>query len=447
MDSESLTVEEALAIVEAVLAPNRLNAAQELVFCRCWLGQTYQAIAQSSGYDADYVRVVGSRLWQSLSEVLGEKVTKNNLHAVLRQIVATQVRQGAQPSSTITPNQGSLLEFPGSPLPLNSPFYIERPPIEERAYEEILKPGAIVRIKAPEKWGKTSLILRILAHAAARGCRTVRLNLQQADSDALVSLERFLRWFCANLAYELQLEPKLNDYWDVDLGSKVSCTTYLQGYVLAQLKSPLVIALDEVERLFEYPAIARDFLPMLRVWHEEANNLAIWGQLRLIVVYSTEVYIPLNLNQSPFNVGLPIQLPKFNLEQTQDLALRHGLELSDVPDLARLREMVDGHPYLIHLAFYRLCRGEVTLEQFLKEAPTQTGIYSDRLRRYLSALQDHPELSAAFKKVITADRAVQLEAIPTYKLESMGLIELEGDRATPSCDLYRLYFRDRLDRF
>lgn len=440
MYSAPLTVEQALAIVDAVLAPNRLSAVQELVFRRCWEGQTYQAIANSTGYDADYIRVVGSRLWQLLSEALGEKVTKNNLYSVVRQ------RARNWQSSSISYNPLPL-EFPGSPLPLNSPFYIQRPPIEERACEEILKPGALIRIKAPDKWGKTSLMLGILAHAESRGCRTVRLNLQQVDSNVLLSLDRFLRWFCANIARQLEMEPKLEDYWDIDLGSKVSCTTYLQGYVLNQLDSPVVIALDEVERLFEEPDIARDFLPMLRVWHEETNNLAIWEKLRMVVVYSTEVYIPLNLNQSPFNVGLPLQLPKFDLEQTQDFALRHGLELSDNQDLDRLRAMVDGHPYLLHLAFYRLCRGEVTVEQLLQEAPTQTGIYSDRLRGYLGALQEHPELAAAFKSVVATDRPVQLEAISAYKLESMGLIELQGDRATPSCDLYRLYFRDRLDRF
>lgn len=46
-----------------------------------------------------------------------------------------------------------------------------------------------------------------------------------------------------------------------------------------------------------------------------------------------------------------------------------------------------------------------------------------------------------------ADKAVQLEVIPAYKLDSMGLVSLCGDLATPSCDLYRLYFRKHLNQF
>ena len=38
------------------------------------------------------------------------------------------------------------LEFPSDPVPLNSPFYIERQPIEELAKKEVDKPGSVIRI-------------------------------------------------------------------------------------------------------------------------------------------------------------------------------------------------------------------------------------------------------------------------------------------------------------
>ena len=71
-----MTPEEALVLVDNLIEPERLNAVQELVLHQCWLGQTYQEIAVNSGYDADYIRVVGSRLWQTLSDISGEKITK-----------------------------------------------------------------------------------------------------------------------------------------------------------------------------------------------------------------------------------------------------------------------------------------------------------------------------------------------------------------------------------
>jgi len=84
------------------------------------------------------------------------------------------------------------LEFPGGPIPIDSPFYIERSPAEARACAEISKPGSLIRIKAPIKMGKSSLMLRIIHVALERGYRTVTVDFQQADEAVFASLDKFL---------------------------------------------------------------------------------------------------------------------------------------------------------------------------------------------------------------------------------------------------------------
>lgn len=90
MGETMLTVEAALAIIDKLLSDKPLTNLQELVFCESWQGKTYAEIAESSGYDHDYIRDVGFRLWHNLSEVLGEKVTKSNLQSVLRRYCQCQ---------------------------------------------------------------------------------------------------------------------------------------------------------------------------------------------------------------------------------------------------------------------------------------------------------------------------------------------------------------------
>ena len=338
--------------------------------------------------------------------------------------------------------------FPGGALPLESPFYVNRPPFEQWAYEELNKPGALIRIRGPRQWGKTSLINRILDRAKAYGYRTVCLNLQQADIAMMTDLDELLRWFCANIAQQLQLPPNIDQVWDQDLGGKVNCTTYLQTYVLSQIEQPLAVILDDVHQIFEYLSVAQDFLTLIRFWHEEANNLEVWGKLRLVLAHSTEVYIPLKLSQSPFNVGLPIQLPEFSLKQIQDLSLRYGLEgfliKEGTENLEKLRTLLGGHPYLLHLALYRLSRQDIAPEQFLTNVTMQISIFRNHLSSCLVALQKYPELSNALKKVTSLDNPVWLESILAYRLESMGIVVLRGNQVTFRCDLYRFYFRDRL---
>jgi WD40 repeat protein len=86
-----MTVEEALAILDIALKPESLTDIQELVFRKVWEGLSYPDIADGAGYDPNYIKDVGSRLWKLVSNGLGEKVTKSNIQSVLRrQQPATQ---------------------------------------------------------------------------------------------------------------------------------------------------------------------------------------------------------------------------------------------------------------------------------------------------------------------------------------------------------------------
>jgi len=85
-----MTIEEALIVLDSLMGREQLTHLQETVFCQSWDGQTYEQIAGTVGYDSDYVKLVGSQLWQSLSDHIGQRVTKNNFRVVLRQQMGRQ---------------------------------------------------------------------------------------------------------------------------------------------------------------------------------------------------------------------------------------------------------------------------------------------------------------------------------------------------------------------
>ncbi|WP_392533362.1 AAA-like domain-containing protein [Nostoc sp. C117] len=448
--------------MERILQDKPLGLIERFVLYQSWLGKTYDEMAEGTDYGSDYIKQVGSQVWQNLSQVIGERVTKKNLHLVLRKYwkrIGWDENQGQQKLKkkfrfrriSLNLSSPSKMDFPGSPVPLGSNVYINRPPVEELICSEVVQPGCLIRIKAPRKMGKSSLLNRMIAHAREQGYQIVYLDFQEADEDIFASLDKFLRWFCVNVSRQLNLFPCLDDFWDVEMGSKVSCKIYFQAYVLQRIdRTALVLALNEVQRVFEHPNIAQDFLPMLRFWHEQGKHDRTWQQLRLVVAHTTEIYIPLNLNQSPFNVGITITLPPFTFNQVQNLAQRYGLDWAAKSEgarrLAPLQAMVGGHPYLVNLAFYHLSQGEMTLEMLLNTASTPVGIYTQHLRELLSLLQQEPQLISAMQQVIATDEKVELDAIAAYKLESMGLIQLKGDRVSVMCELYRLYFSQQLAR-
>ncbi|HBB32417.1 MAG TPA: molecular chaperone Tir [Cyanobacteria bacterium UBA8803] len=392
---------------------------------------------------------VGNGLTQKEEEDRGKDYTPiranaNRVESPLATVVPVPV------SSFPTPLPVAEPELPRGQVRLASAFYVERVPDEAQCYKEILKPGTLIRIKAPRQMGKTSLMARILYQAREHGCRTVPLSFQHADGEVFTNLNQLLQWFCARITRKLRLPYQVEDYWHDDtFGSKVNCTTYFEDCLLSAADEPLVLGLDEVDRVFQYPQIADDFFGLLRAWYEEAgygdSDSDLWEKLRLVVVHSTECYIQLNVNQSPFNVGLPIELSEFSPEQVWDLAQRHGLNW-DSSYVDRLMKIVGGHPYLVRVAFYQIARGELTLDQLVEIAPTEAGIYGDHLRRHLWNLQQHPELAAAFAKVAIASAPVELESVLAFKLHSMGLVQLQGNEVTPRFELYRQYFSDRLGR-
>ncbi|HAG80404.1 MAG TPA: serine/threonine protein kinase [Cyanobacteria bacterium UBA12227] len=334
-------------------------------------------------------------------------------------------------------------ELPGGQVPLDSLFYIQRPPIEQRCYDTILQPGALIRIQAPRQMGKTSLMARILHQARMQEYRTVTLSLQLAEKSVFTSLSRFLQWFCASVGKSLGLPNQLAEYWDDILGSNASTIDYFENYLLAELDSPLAIALDELDILFQYPDIASDFFSLLRSWYETArygnSKSVIWQKLRIVVVYSTEIDALSDFNRSPFNVGLSIQLPELTREQVQKLAQLRELDWQ-ASQVEQLISLVGGHPYLISKAFYHIGHQDLTLEDLLPQYAKKGRIYGEYLRQKLAHLQQHPELYEAFSHITCSPTPIELEREQALKLHSMGLVCLQGTQVTPRCDLYRYYF-------
>jgi hypothetical protein len=450
-----MEAQEALELVNQILAPKQLNYLEEMLFLQTWSGKLYREIAIESGYELSYLRDVGSRLWSAMSEAIGSEVTKRNVRLILSNFKEERswkslefIPLKSRKSGYSGPSHGSDVEhlaFPGRFLPSDSMLYVERPPIEELAFTAALQPGNLIRIRAPRQMGKTSLVYRMFAFAQERRLHPVRLSFHQADDSIFTSLDRLLRWICWNVSRQLGLEPKLEEYWLDEIGSKVSCTTYFQEYLLPQLKHPCIVVFDELSRLFHHADLAQDFLPLLRTWHEDAMAISSWQKLRIVIVHSTEIYVPLKVNQSPFNVGLPLQLHDFERSQIEEMSRRCNLselELS-FEDLEPLLDLVGGHPYLLQLAFYWMRSQQLKLPDILRDAPTLSGIYQDHLRQLWMMLQQHSDLKDAFTQVLSSPAGVMLDPVIAYRLEGTGLVRLRGNEAILSRKLYQTYFQNQ----
>jgi hypothetical protein len=424
MDSD-LTPEEVLEIVNSVMFQYNgkyLKPCERAIIKGSCEKYTYEKMAEVYRYSFYTLRQQGSKFWEKLSSALGEEVGKLDLMEVIKRRIDKKSK---------------------------TDFYIERPPNESNCYEQLLNLGALIRISSPNKTGKSLLLNRILDYSERQGYESVILNFEEADSEILNDYKSLLQWFCTSLSDELELEDQLTEKWQDRLGKNKNTTNYLQNYLLANRSIPLVLVLEKVDLVFEQASYNNDFCRMLRSWYDTAKRnerrSAVWQNLRLIIVHSTEVYASLDIHSSPLSgAGLPVTLPDFTLEQVQTLAQHYQLTSLNDSDFEELMLMFGGYPYLIQTAFAFLKTKEFSLKQLLEIYPTEQSPFISQLREILGILQKCPELAQAYREVLSQNQPVRLSTNETFKLESLGLVRVNNNECKPRCDLYRQYFTRNL---
>lgn len=422
-------------------ANRKLTDIEISVLKGAWEKLEYDQIAAQNQYSTSYIsQDAAPKLWKLLSSALGEKVRKSNFkEALKRSWVANS--GGGKSNKETDASKSALEEQPALPS-----IYIERPPAEAICCEALTQPGTLIRIKAPRYMGKTSLAKYSLSQLAASGYRTVSLSFELADSRThFTDLNKLLRWMCLNISRELNLPSQIDEIWDeAGIGSKVSCTAYFEEYLLSNSEQPLILCLDNVDLLFPHPEVYEDFFGLLRSWYEKSKNRPAWENLRLIVVHATDVYIRLSINQSPFNVGLAVELPEFSALQVKDFARQSGLTIKTT-QLSELMSWVGGHPYLLEQAFtYLHIHPETTLKALLFDETALMTVYQAHLRHQWMSLKNNPQLATACLELVQANAPIQLDPMVTYQLQSMGLAKLEDNGMVIRCQLYSIYFKQSL---
>jgi WD40 repeat protein len=207
-----MTLDEALLLVEQVCDNQCLNQAQEIVFRYAWEGKSYAEMAQDTGYDAGYLKDIGSKLWQSLSGALGQKVTKNNFKGVLRRYSQMQQRVADQPSvdrseapaSSSTPMAASAVSL--APQPWVQPL----PSDWDDIIDTTLFYGRVAELNYLERWvqqeksrmvfvlgiggiGKTSLVAKFITQKRSHFTCMIWRSLRNAPNFADLMLDCILQ--------------------------------------------------------------------------------------------------------------------------------------------------------------------------------------------------------------------------------------------------------------
>lgn len=340
-------------------------------------------------------------------------------------------------------NMSRDLGSPEGTMPHQSPFYVERDTDHEalNALNDIR--GVTITIKGPRQMGKSSLLNRLLVEARAMNMRTAFIDFQLIENAAMETGDVFYQQFCSLLSWEFEIEDRTEEFWKIPLGHVQKTTNYLQRHLLKEIGNvPILLAMDEVERMFASP-FRSDFFSMLRSWHNNRARGGDWVRLNLSLVTSTEPYqFIADLNQSPFNVGQVIELVDFTLGQISDLNHRHHDPLTE-DQLRQLYDLLCGHPYLTRRALYLLASKRTTFAEMIENACEDDGPFGDHLRNYLFRMSNQEKLKAGLVQVIRSQRCSDEHIF--FQLRGAGLVKRVANDVIPRNPLYADYFKKRLN--
>jgi hypothetical protein len=335
--------------------------------------------------------------------------------------------------------------MPKGTEPLESPFYIVQPADLEFQSALESREEFIVCVKGARQMGKTSLLARGMQQAEKAGIRVASVDFMGLNQTALADIDSFYRGLGEMIAVNLDLDVFPDQIWGKDRAPNVNFERYIRREVLGKVEGHMVLAMDEVDRLFAH-TWASDVFGMFRSWHEERRRKpeSHWKRLALAFVYATEPHLFITRqDMSPFNVGTKLELHDFGIEQVEKLNHLYKDPLRSAEQLGRFFALFNGQPYLTRRGFYEMTAHAMTIDE-LEAGATDEGPFGDHLRRILVMLASDKELLAVVKKMVKGEGVPDQASF--YRLRSGGVITGSSPQdAHFRCGIYRTYLERHLD--
>jgi len=336
------------------------------------------------------------------------------------------------------------LEQEGGAVPVESGFYVVRR-VDAEFQSALNRHDSIVLVRGARQMGKTSLLARGVQQTRTQGTAVILTDFQELNVSQFTSLDSFYLALGDSLADQLQLDVILRDVWDTRRGPNMNFDRYLRRDVLERLDTPVLWAMDEVDRLFTC-AFFGDVFGLFRAWHNKRSldPAGPWKKLTLAITYATEAHLFIkDLNQSPFNVGTRLTLDDFKLDQVSDLNTRYGSPIKAESELVRFNRLINGQPYLVRRGLYELATQGLSFTDLEARADHDDGLYGDHLRRLLLSFVKEPALVKVVRALLRGHLEADTESF--YRLRSAGIVAGESEKAVRvRCPLYANYLKRHL---
>lgn len=369
--------DEALGLITKLLIEKSNNESlsdlQELVFSKCWEGQSYLAIAEAKDYETDYIKKVGAQLWRNLSLALGKKVSKKNIHSLLRQYLFDQ-QVSEQQASHLLPNETETsLKSPTSITDWGDAIHVdnfwgrqteldqlERWVVNDRCH--------VVSILGLGGVGKTALAVKIAEQAYPKFDYMIWRSLRQSPP-------------CEELLAEIipMLSPSQTQL-PTDLDTQVA-------HLLQCLQEQrCLVVLDNMESVLQPEEAGGRYRDGYEGYQYLLEQVCDGRHQSCLIITSRETPGGLSIREGELLTVRSLPLKGLSQMDGQQLLQAKGIS-SGTPDTARLVESYAGNPLALKVVastIQSLFGGDVSV--FLEQGVSAFGNIWDLLQQQMQRL-------------------------------------------------------------
>ncbi|MEA5470828.1 AAA family ATPase [Spirulina sp. 06S082] len=304
----------------------------------------------------------------------------------------------------------------GGSLNVDAPTYVVRS--ADRHIYKAMRSGEFCYTFNARQMGKSSLMVRLLKRLQNEGYRCIALDLTRIGSENTTP-DQWYKGLATELwrSFRLLKKVKLKAWWSdrVDIPAPQRLMQFIEEVLLVEVKdeenepAKLIIFLDEIDCVLGLSFPVNDFFALVRSCY---NQRAIDPNYQRLTFALFGAATPSNLisdpQRTPFNIGRPIHLEGFKVNEAQPLL--YGLSDKVNSPQTMLKEIINwtgGQPFLTQKVcnFIRSAKSEIPING---EKQWMEDLIQENVLKNWEAKDDPEHLKTVRDRVLKSDRRQEL---------------------------------------
>ena len=313
----------------------------------------------------------------------------------------------------------------GASLPVDAPSYVQR--LADEEFYQKLRAGKFCYVLNSRQMGKSSLRVQTMQRLLEEGTVCAAIDLTGIGKHK-VTISQWYGGIVYGLVESCQLEDKFDFDWQTWWQKKQSALDpvmclrlFIEQVLLEKIQQPIVIFVDEIDRVLSQDFSLDDFFALIRFFQNQRVDNPVFERLTFALLgVATPSDLITDKTQTPFNIGVGIELHGFSPKEAQPLI--NGLQGQVSNPQGVMEEILywtGGQPFLTQ----KLCKFMV--EESNKDHPhsVREVVRARIIENWES--QDDPEHLRTIR-----DRILSNEQRASPKLELYHQIRLQGEIAS-----------------